>query len=85
LPASGRVWWDARSGSIFGESYLYNQPVRGLVAHAAINTAILALSALVVRHVCGIGLGVVTGWPGSGRWSNSCACCRCCRCPFLRS
>ena len=52
----------------FGESYLYNQPVRGLVAHAAINTAILALSALVVATLCGIGLGVVTGWPGSGRW-----------------
>ena len=52
----------------FGESYLYNQPVRGLVARAALNTAILALSALVVATLCGIGLGVVTGWPGSGRW-----------------
>jgi peptide/nickel transport system permease protein len=52
----------------FGESYLYNQPVRGLVAQAAANTAILALSALVVATLCGIGLGVVTGWPGSGRW-----------------
>src|SRR3982751_1090964 len=46
-----------------GESYLYNQPVRGLVAQAAVNTAILALSALVVATLCGVGLGVVTGWP----------------------
>jgi peptide/nickel transport system permease protein len=52
----------------FGESYLYNQPVRGLVARAAVNTGILALSALVVATLCGIGLGVVTGWPASGRW-----------------
>ncbi len=52
----------------FGESYLYNQPVRGLVARAAVNTAILALSALMAATVCGIGLGVVTGWPRAGRW-----------------
>lgn len=52
----------------FGESYLYNQPVRGLVAQAAINTAVLALSALVVATLCGISLGVMTGWPGSGHW-----------------
>jgi peptide/nickel transport system permease protein len=61
--------WAARAVRLdFGESYLYNQPVRGLVARAALNTGILALSALVVATICGIGLGVVTGWPGSGRW-----------------
>jgi peptide/nickel transport system permease protein len=61
--------WAGRAVRLdFGESYLYNQPVRGLVGRAAVNTAILALSALVVATFCGIGLGVVTGWPGSGRW-----------------
>ena len=60
--------WVGRAARFdFGESYLYNQPVRGLVARAAVNTGILALSALVVATFCGIGLGVVTGWPGSGR------------------
>jgi peptide/nickel transport system permease protein len=52
----------------FGESYLYNQPVRGLVARAAVNTAVLAVAALIGATLCGIGLGVVTGWPGSARW-----------------
>jgi peptide/nickel transport system permease protein len=45
----------------FGESFLYQRPVRPLVLRAAGNTAVLALAALVVATVAGIGLGIVTG------------------------
>ena len=45
----------------FGDSFLYNRPVAPLVARAAINTAILAVVALTIATVAGLGLGVVTG------------------------
>ena len=51
-----------------GDSYLYNQPVRGLVARAALNTAVLALAALVAATLAGVVLGVATGRPGTSRW-----------------
>ena len=59
----------------FGRSYLYNRPVRGLVIRAALNTALLAVSALVVATLAGISLGVVTGRARrgvtGGRWSET--------------
>jgi peptide/nickel transport system permease protein len=45
----------------FGESFLYNRPVRGLIGRAAANTAALALVALTVATLVGIPLGIFTG------------------------
>lgn len=45
----------------FGNSFLYNQPVRGLVLGAAANTALLALAALTVATFVGIPLGIISG------------------------
>jgi peptide/nickel transport system permease protein len=45
----------------FGDSFLYNRPVGPLVVRAAGNTAVLAVSALVVATLLGIGLGIYTG------------------------
>jgi peptide/nickel transport system permease protein len=45
----------------FGESFLYERPVRELIAQAAANTALLALAALAVATALGIPLGIFTG------------------------
>jgi peptide/nickel transport system permease protein len=63
----GAQWADWASSAIrldFGESFLFNRPVAPLVMQAARNTAILAVVALIIATVVGVGLGIVTG---SGR------------------
>ena len=45
----------------FGESFLYNRPVARVLGPAALNTAILAVVALVVATAGGLALGVVSG------------------------
>src|SRR4030095_9522466 len=51
----------------FGDSFLYNRPVGGLIRRAAVNTAILAAAALTIATILGIPLGIVTGRrPGGG-------------------
>jgi peptide/nickel transport system permease protein len=45
----------------FGDSFLYNRPVRGLIGRAAANTAVLAVVALALATLVGIPLGVFTG------------------------
>jgi peptide/nickel transport system permease protein len=45
----------------FGESFLYNRPVGGLIRQAAANTALLAIAALALATLGGIPLGVLTG------------------------
>lgn len=45
----------------FGRSYLYGQPVGPLVRRAAANTFVLAITALVVATVAGLGLGLLSG------------------------
>lgn len=45
----------------FGESFLYNRPVGPLVRASAANTAALAVVALAVSTVVGIGFGILTG------------------------
>lgn len=61
-PAEQWVLWLARAVRFdFGDSFLYNRPVRGLVARAAANTAILALVALAAATALGIPLGVISG------------------------
>jgi peptide/nickel transport system permease protein len=60
-------WADWAASAIrldFGHSFHYNRPVAPFVLHAAGNTAILAVFALLIATIVGIGLGIVTG---SGR------------------
>jgi peptide/nickel transport system permease protein len=45
----------------FGRSFAYDRPVAELVAERAFNTALLALSALLLATVVGVPLGVFTG------------------------
>src|ERR1044071_4171590 len=45
----------------FGDSFLYNRPVGGLIPSAAGNTAVLAVAALAIATLLGIPLGIVTG------------------------
>jgi peptide/nickel transport system permease protein len=57
--------WSSRAVRLdFGDSFLYNRPVLPLVIRAALNTAALALVALLVATVAGVSLGIITG---SGR------------------
>ena len=61
---AGEQWreWIARAARLdFGESFLYRRPVGPLVLQAAENTAVLAVAALIVATIAGIGLGIVTG------------------------
>ena len=45
----------------FGDSYLYNRPVGGLIQRAAGNTAVLAVAALALATLLGIPLGIISG------------------------
>jgi len=45
----------------FGNSLLYDRPVRDLVPERAANTALLAISGLVIATLVGIPLGIVSG------------------------
>ena len=54
--------WALRAARFdFGDSFLYNRPVGGLIRRAAGNTAVLALAALLLATLLGIPLGIVTG------------------------
>jgi peptide/nickel transport system permease protein len=48
----------------FGTSMVYDRPVRDLIPERAINTAVLAITALVAATLVGLPLGILTG---SGR------------------
>jgi peptide/nickel transport system permease protein len=64
-PAAQWGGWALRAARFdFGDSFLYNRPVGGLIRAAAINTAILAVAALAVATFIGIPLGIVTGSRG---------------------
>src|SRR5688500_11575967 len=64
-PAAQWALWMSRASRFdFGESFLYNRPVRGLIGAAAANTAVLAVVALAVATSVGIPLGVFTGSRG---------------------
>ena len=61
-PASQWLLWLSRAARFdFGDSFLYNRPVRGLVAAAAGNTAILAVAALLAATLVGVPLCVISG------------------------
>jgi peptide/nickel transport system permease protein len=54
-------WLEAAARLDFGRSYHYERPVRDLIPERAANTAILALSALLVATAIGVPLGLVSG------------------------
>jgi peptide/nickel transport system permease protein len=61
-PAAQLASWASRAVRFdFGDSFLYYRPVGPLVTAAAANTAALAVVALVVATVLGVGLGIFTG------------------------
>lgn len=64
-PAAQWAIWMSRAARFeFGDSFLYNRPVRGLIAGAAANTAALAVVALAAATLVGIPLGIFTGSRG---------------------
>jgi peptide/nickel transport system permease protein len=56
-----RDWLLAAARLDFGDSMLYDRPVRGLVVERAQNTAILAVASLALATLIGLPLGVVAG------------------------
>jgi peptide/nickel transport system permease protein len=59
--------WAARAVRFdFGDSFLYRRPVGPLVARAALHTAVLGVTALVLATITGLALGVFTGSRRSG-------------------
>ena len=61
-PVEQWVLWLSRAARFdFGDSFLYNRPVRELVARAAMNTAVLAIVALAAATALGIPLGLISG------------------------
>ena len=56
-----RAWASRALRLDFGESFLYQRPVGPLVLEAARNTAVLAVAALLLATITGVGLGIVTG------------------------
>jgi peptide/nickel transport system permease protein len=54
-------WLGAAARFDFGRSFLYDRPVRELIPERAANTAVLAITALVVATAIGLPLGVVSG------------------------
>jgi peptide/nickel transport system permease protein len=61
LAAHYRDWLASAVRLDFGNSMLYDRPVRGMIVERAANTAILALTALVLATAVGLPLGIVTG------------------------
>jgi peptide/nickel transport system permease protein len=61
-PAEQLMLWAGRALRFdFGNSFSLNRPVRDLIGRAAVNTAALALAALVTATLLGIPLGIFTG------------------------
>jgi peptide/nickel transport system permease protein len=66
-PAAQWGAWALRAARFdFGDSFLYNRPVGGLIRRAAANTAVLAVCALLIATLLGIPLGIVTGSRSNG-------------------
>jgi peptide/nickel transport system permease protein len=64
-PAAQWALWASRAFRFdFGDSFLYNRPVRELIGRAAVNTAALAVVALALATLLGIPLGIITGSRG---------------------
>ena len=67
MGAQYRDWLIRAAHFDFGRSMQYDRPVIDLIPERAENTAILALSALVVATLVGLPLGVVTGSHGGAK------------------
>ena len=61
IAAQYRDWLAAAVRLDFGYSMQYDRPVRDLVPERAANTAILALTALILATALGLPLGIVSG------------------------
>src|SRR5580765_6725150 len=61
IGAQYRDWLVRAAHFDFGRSLQYDRPVIDLIPERAANTAILALSALLVATLVGLPLGVITG------------------------
>lgn len=65
----GAQYRDWMAGAVrldFGRSMQYDRPVRDLISERAVNTAILALAALLLATAIGVPLGIVTGSRSGG-------------------
>src|SRR5262249_28722431 len=67
MSAQYRDWLIRAAHFDFGRSMQYDRPVIDLIPERAGNTALLALSALVVATLVGLPLGVVTGSHGGAK------------------
>lgn len=61
IGAQYREWLVSAAHLDFGRSLLYDRPVRELIPERAVNTAILAMTALVLATAIGLPLGVISG------------------------
>ena len=61
IGAHYRDWLASAVRFDFGDSMLYDRPVRGLIAERAANTAVLAVTALALATAIGLPLGVFAG------------------------
>jgi peptide/nickel transport system permease protein len=61
IAAQYRDWLAAAVRLDFGRSMQYDRPVRDLIPERAANTALLALTALVLATAIGVPLGIVAG------------------------
>jgi peptide/nickel transport system permease protein len=61
LPAQWGLWLARAARFDFGQSFLYNRPVGGLIRQAAAHTALLAAVALTLATIVGLPLGIFTG------------------------
>jgi len=61
IAAQYRDWAASAVRLDFGDSMLYERPVRGLIAERSLNTAVLSLAALALATAVGLPLGVVAG------------------------
>jgi len=71
ITAQYRAWLAAAVRLDFGYSMQYGRPVRDLIPERAANTAILALTALVLATALGLPLGIVTGSRRGGVLSHT--------------
>jgi peptide/nickel transport system permease protein len=69
--AQYRSWLAAVARLDFGDSMQYGRPVRDLIPERAANTALLAITALVVATIIGLPLGVITGSRRTGLISGA--------------
>ena len=71
IAAQYRDWLTAILRLDFGHSMQFDRPVRDIIPERAANTAILALTALILATGIGLPLGIVTGSRRGGALANA--------------